>query len=64
MSRRKIGVASAAKMSRSVIVKGIEALTGECLRAARHYDAEFIVLESLRETFVKMHTTPTCPVIS
>jgi 3-hydroxyisobutyrate dehydrogenase-like beta-hydroxyacid dehydrogenase len=50
----KIGVASAAKMSRSVMIKGIEALTVECLRAARHYDAEFIVLESLRETFVKM----------
>jgi len=50
----KIGVASAAKMSRSVMIKGIEALTVECLRAARHYDAEFIVLASLRETFVKM----------
>ncbi|SAK63564.1 6-phosphogluconate dehydrogenase, NAD-binding [Caballeronia arationis] len=50
----KIGVASAAKMSRSVMIKGIEALTVECLRAARHYDAEAIVLESLRDTFARM----------
>ncbi|OLL32393.1 6-phosphogluconate dehydrogenase [Burkholderia sp. SRS-W-2-2016] len=50
----KIGVASAAKMCRSVMIKGIEALTVECLRAARHYDAESIVLESLAETFGKM----------
>jgi 3-hydroxyisobutyrate dehydrogenase-like beta-hydroxyacid dehydrogenase len=50
----QIGVASAAKMCRSVMIKGIEALTVECLRAARHYDAESIVLESLAETFGKM----------
>ncbi|RZF24788.1 NAD(P)-dependent oxidoreductase [Paraburkholderia sp. UYCP14C] len=50
----KVGVASAAKMCRSVMIKGIEALTVECLRAARHYDAESIVLESLAETFGRM----------
>jgi 3-hydroxyisobutyrate dehydrogenase-like beta-hydroxyacid dehydrogenase len=50
----QIGVASAAKMCRSMMIKGIEALTVECLRAARHYDAESIVLESLAETFGKM----------
>lgn len=50
----KVGVASAAKMCRSVMIKGIEALTVECLRAARRYDAESIVLASLAETFTKM----------
>ncbi|WP_321781510.1 NAD(P)-dependent oxidoreductase [Paraburkholderia sp. J94] len=50
----RIGVASAAKMCRSVMIKGIEALTVECLRAARSYDAEAVVLASLSETFSKM----------
>jgi 3-hydroxyisobutyrate dehydrogenase-like beta-hydroxyacid dehydrogenase len=49
-----VGVASAAKMCRSVMIKGIEALTVECLRAARSYGAEAIVLASLNETFSKM----------
>ena len=35
-----VGVASAIKMCRSVMIKGIEALTVECLLAARHYGAE------------------------
>ncbi|RDU95872.1 NAD(P)-dependent oxidoreductase [Trinickia dinghuensis] len=50
----KVGVASAAKMCRSVMIKGVEALTVECLSAARAYEAEEIVLASLRETFEKM----------
>ncbi|MGE8159364.1 DUF1932 domain-containing protein [Paraburkholderia sp. NPDC080076] len=57
----KIGVASAAKMCRSVMIKGIEALTVECLRAARHYDAESIVLASLAETFTKMRDDADVP---
>ena len=44
----EIGRASAAKMCRSVIVKGMEALLGESLLAARHYGVESAVLESLR----------------
>ena len=57
----RIGVASAAKMCRSVMIKGIEALTVECLRGARHYDAESIVLESLAQTFGKMRSDAGVP---
>jgi 3-hydroxyisobutyrate dehydrogenase-like beta-hydroxyacid dehydrogenase len=57
----KVGVASAAKMCRSVMIKGIEALTVECLSAARHYDAETIVLASLKETFGKMQRDEDVP---
>jgi 3-hydroxyisobutyrate dehydrogenase len=42
-----IGKASAAKMCRSVMVKGVEALLGECLLTARHYGVEATVLGSL-----------------
>jgi 3-hydroxyisobutyrate dehydrogenase-like beta-hydroxyacid dehydrogenase len=50
----EIGVASAVKMCRSVIIKGIEALAVESLRAARHFGAEKAVLASLNETFPGM----------
>jgi 3-hydroxyisobutyrate dehydrogenase-like beta-hydroxyacid dehydrogenase len=43
----RIGSASAAKMCRSVIVKGMEALLGESLLAARRYGVENAVLDSL-----------------
>jgi 3-hydroxyisobutyrate dehydrogenase len=43
----RIGQASAAKMCRSVMVKGTEALLGECLLAARHYGVEETVIASL-----------------
>jgi 3-hydroxyisobutyrate dehydrogenase-like beta-hydroxyacid dehydrogenase len=43
----RIGAASAAKMCRSVVVKGMEALLGESLLAARRYGVEDAVLESL-----------------
>ena len=46
----QIGVASAVKMCRSVMIKGLEALTVECLFAARQYGAEDAVLESLAAT--------------
>ncbi|GLU34167.1 DUF1932 domain-containing protein [Trinickia caryophylli] len=57
----KVGVASAAKMCRSVMIKGIEALTVECLSAARVYGADEIVLASLRETFDKFRTNADLP---
>ncbi|HXQ22905.1 MAG TPA: DUF1932 domain-containing protein [Candidatus Acidoferrales bacterium] len=44
-----IGRASAAKMCRSVMIKGIEALLTESLLAARRYGVEDAVLESLAE---------------
>ena len=45
------GRASAAKMCRSVIVKGVEALLAESLVAARHYGVEGDVLASLSDLF-------------
>lgn len=50
----EIGVASAVKMCRSVIIKGLEALTVECLLAARNYGAEDHVLKSLDATYPSM----------
>lgn len=50
----EIGTASAIKMCRSVMIKGIEALTVECLFAARHFGAEQAVLASLDKTFPGM----------
>ena len=43
----ELGKASAAKMCRSVMVKGVEALLAECLLTARHYGVEGAVLGSL-----------------
>lgn len=50
----QIGVASAVKMCRSVMIKGLEALAVECLFAARQYGAEDAVLESLAATYPGM----------
>jgi len=49
-----VGVASAVKMCRSVMIKGIEALAVECLFAARRYGAEDAVLASLAATYPQM----------
>jgi 3-hydroxyisobutyrate dehydrogenase-like beta-hydroxyacid dehydrogenase len=46
-----LGVASATKMCRSVIIKGLEAMLIEALTAARAYGVESQVLASLVETF-------------
>lgn len=50
----QVGVASAIKMCRSVMIKGLEALTLECLGTARHYGAEREVLDSLHASFPTM----------
>lgn len=50
----RLGVASAVKMCRSVIMKGLEALVVESLFAARKYGAEEKVLESLAASFPAM----------
>ena len=47
--REEIGQASATKMCRSVIIKGIEALLSESMLAARYYGVEKIVLDSLSD---------------
>jgi 3-hydroxyisobutyrate dehydrogenase-like beta-hydroxyacid dehydrogenase len=44
-----IGDASAAKMCRSVVIKGMEALLAEALLTARRYGVEEIVLDSLND---------------
>jgi 3-hydroxyisobutyrate dehydrogenase-like beta-hydroxyacid dehydrogenase len=46
-----VGVASAIKMCRSVMIKGLEALVTESFTAARAYGVEDRVLASLHETF-------------
>ena len=46
-----LGVASATKMCRSVMIKGLEAMVIESFTAARHHGVEDAVLASLRETF-------------
>jgi 3-hydroxyisobutyrate dehydrogenase-like beta-hydroxyacid dehydrogenase len=57
----EIGVASAVKMCRSIVIKGLEALTVECMLAARRFGAEREVLESLNGTFPQMGWTGTLP---
>lgn len=50
----QLGMASAVKMCRSVIIKGLEAIVIESLFAARKYGAEEKVLESLAASFPAM----------
>ena len=50
----RVGVASAIKMCRSVLIKGLEALAVECLFAARRYGAEEEVLASLEASYPAM----------
>jgi 3-hydroxyisobutyrate dehydrogenase-like beta-hydroxyacid dehydrogenase len=47
----RLGVASATKMCRSVMIKGLEALVLESYTAARHYGVEDAMLATLQETF-------------
>ena len=46
---QEIGRASATKMCRSVMIKGVESLLCESLVAARHYGVEKVVLDSLSD---------------
>jgi len=47
----KLGVASATKLCRSVMTKGLEAMLIESLTTARHYGVEDAVIASLDETY-------------
>ena len=47
----RLGVASATKMCRSVMIKGLEAMVIESFTTARHYGVEDAVITSLKETF-------------
>ena len=51
VAARRVGVASAIKMCRSVIIKGLESLIVESFTSARAYGVEDRVLASLQETF-------------
>jgi 3-hydroxyisobutyrate dehydrogenase-like beta-hydroxyacid dehydrogenase len=57
----QVGVASAVKMCRSIIIKGLEAITVESMFTARRYGAEKLVLESLAATYPEMGWTTTLP---
>jgi 3-hydroxyisobutyrate dehydrogenase-like beta-hydroxyacid dehydrogenase len=50
----EIGIASAIKMCRSIMIKGLEALVVECMFAARLHGAEDAVLVSLHASFPHM----------
>jgi aryl-alcohol dehydrogenase-like predicted oxidoreductase/3-hydroxyisobutyrate dehydrogenase-like beta-hydroxyacid dehydrogenase len=47
----QIGIPSATKMSRSIMIKGLEALVIESFVTARHYGVEEEMIETLQETF-------------
>ena len=51
VSSEQLGVASAVKMCRSVMIKGLEAMVIESFTTARAYGVEDAVLASLAETF-------------
>jgi 3-hydroxyisobutyrate dehydrogenase-like beta-hydroxyacid dehydrogenase len=50
-SADRLGVASATKMCRSIMIKGLEAMVIEAYTTARAYGVEDAVLASLKETF-------------
>jgi len=51
VASEQLGVASATKMCRSVMIKGLEAMVIETFTTARHYGVEDAVIASLHETF-------------
>src|SRR5437764_687912 len=51
VAAKELGVASAVKMCRSVMIKGLEAMVIESFTTARAYGVEDAVLASLKETY-------------
>jgi 3-hydroxyisobutyrate dehydrogenase-like beta-hydroxyacid dehydrogenase len=51
VASEQLGVASATKMCRSIMIKGLEAMVIEAFTTARAYGVEDAVLASLQETF-------------
>lgn len=51
LTDENIGTASSIKMIRSIMIKGLEALTAECVLAGRKAGVEGIVLDTLDKTF-------------
>src|SRR3989338_8969377 len=51
VASEKLGIASATKMCRSVMIKGLEALVIESYATARHHGVEDAMIATLQETF-------------
>jgi 3-hydroxyisobutyrate dehydrogenase-like beta-hydroxyacid dehydrogenase len=51
VASEELGIASAVKMCRSIMIKGLEATVIECFTTARAYGVEDAVLASLAETY-------------
>lgn len=51
VASEQLGIASATKMCRSVMIKGLEALVLESYATARHYGVEDAMVATLQETF-------------
>jgi 3-hydroxyisobutyrate dehydrogenase-like beta-hydroxyacid dehydrogenase len=51
VASQQLGISSAVKMCRSIMIKGFEAMTIECFTTARAYGVEDAVLASFAETF-------------
>jgi 3-hydroxyisobutyrate dehydrogenase-like beta-hydroxyacid dehydrogenase len=51
VASERLGVASATKLSRSIMIKGLEVMLIESLTTARHYGVEDAVIASLYETY-------------
>ena len=51
VASERLGVASATKMCRSVMIKGLEAMVIESFTAARHHGVEEALIASLQESF-------------
>ncbi len=58
--QEEIGLASATKMVRSIMMKGMEALYLECMRAAEHFGIEQEVLDSVDESIAGRNWTQNC----
>ena len=58
--QEEIGLASATKMVRSIMMKGMEALYLECMRAASHFGIEQDVLDSVDESIAGRNWTQNC----
>jgi 3-hydroxyisobutyrate dehydrogenase-like beta-hydroxyacid dehydrogenase len=58
--QEEIGLASATKMVRSIMMKGMEALYLECMRAASHFGIEQDVLDSVDESITGRNWTQNC----
>ncbi|MFP5466477.1 MAG: DUF1932 domain-containing protein [Gammaproteobacteria bacterium] len=51
VASEQLGIASATKMCRSIMIKGLEALVIESFTTARHYGVEDAMIATLQETF-------------